>query len=333
MLPPVFLFWRVVKKPYICKVGFGRMRGSDAAPRVQAGTESAVCCRSESDLLNTNIMLQENLIRMYERSFRENRELPALTDYFKGEEFSYFSMAKQIAKLHLLFEKAGIKTGDKVAVLGRNNPRWCMAYIATLTYGAVVVPILQDFNANDIIHIINHSDSKLLFVGDNHWDVIDEERIPEVDAVFSLTDYHCIYEKSGNTLTRFIKDITRHYRKRYPNGFSAEDISYPQIDNGALALINYTSGTTGYSKGVMLSVNNLTGNVLFASKAVNTATGRPYFHRCGRTLSFLPLAHAYGCAFDFLTPLAVGGHITLLGRIPSPKILVEATGQPRAGEH
>ena len=261
---------------------------------------------------------------MYERSFRENRELPALTDYFKGEEFSYFSMAKQIAKLHLLFEKAGVKTGDKVAVLGRNNPRWCMAYIATLTYGAVVVPILQDFNANDIVHIINHSDSKLLFVGDNYWDVIDEERIPEVDAVFSLTDYHCIYEKNGTSLTRFVKDITRHYRKRYPNGFSVEDISYPQIGNDALALLNYTSGTTGYSKGVMLSVNNLTGNVLFALTAVNTVTGRPYFYRCGRTLSFLPLAHAYGCAFDFLTPLAAGGHITLLGKIPAPKILIEA---------
>lgn len=261
---------------------------------------------------------------MYERSFRENRELPALTDYFKGEEFSYFSMAKQIAKLHLLFEKAGVKTGDKVAVLGRNNPRWCMAYIATLTYGAVVVPILQDFNANDIVHIINHSDSKLLFVGDNYWDVIDEERIPEVDAVFSLTDYHCIYEKNGTSLTRFVKDITRHYRKRYPKGFSAEDISYPQIGNDALALVNYTSGTTGYSKGVMLSVNNLTGNVLFALNAVNTDTGRPYFYRCGRTLSFLPLAHAYGCAFDFLTPLAAGGHITLLGKIPAPKILIEA---------
>ena len=261
---------------------------------------------------------------MYERSFRENRELPALTDYFKGEEFSYFSMAKQIAKLHLLFEKAGVKTGDKVAVLGRNNPRWCMAYIATLTYGAVVVPILQDFNANDIMHIINHSDSKLLFVGDNYWDVIDEERIPEVDAVFSLTDYHCIYEKNGTSLTRFVKDITRHYRKRYPKGFSAEDISYPQIGNDALALVNYTSGTTGYSKGVMLSVNNLTGNVLFALNAVNIDTGRPYFYRCGRTLSFLPLAHAYGCAFDFLTPLAAGGHITLLGKIPAPKILIEA---------
>ena len=178
-------------------------------------------------------------------------------------------MAKQIAKLHLLFEKAGVKTGDKVAVLGRNNPRWCMAYIATLTYGAVVVPILQDFNANDIVHIINHSDSKLLFVGDNYWDVIDEERIPEVDAVFSLTDYHCIYEKNGTSLTRFVEDITRHYRKRYPKGFSAEDISYPQIGNDALALVNYTSGTTGYSKGVMLSVNNLTGNVLFALNAVN----------------------------------------------------------------
>lgn len=261
---------------------------------------------------------------MYERSFRENRELPALTDYFKGEEFSYFSMAKQIAKLHLLFEKAGVKTGDKVAVLGRNNPRWCMAYIATLTYGAVVVPILQDFNANDIVHIINHSDSKLLFVGDNYWDVIDEERIPEVEAVFSLTDYHCIYEKNGTSLTRFVKEITRHYRKRYPNGFSVEDISYPQIGNDALALLNYTSGTTGYSKGVMLSVNNLTGNVLFALTAVNTVTGRPYFYRCGRTLSFLPLAHAYGCAFDFLTPLAAGGHITLLGKIPAPKILIEA---------
>jgi len=163
-----------------------------------------------------------------------------------------------------------------------------------------------------------------MFIGDNYWDVIDEERIPEIRAVFSLTDYHCIYEKGDASLTRFVKNIARHYRRRYPNGFSTGDISYPQIPNDALALLNYTSGTTGYSKGVMLSVNNLTGNVIFASSAVNTVTGRAYFHRCGRTLSFLPLAHAYGCAFDFLTPLAVGGHVTLLGKIPSPKILIEA---------
>ena len=267
-------------------------------------------------------MLQENLLKIYETSFRENREMSALTDYFKGETFSYYEMAKEIAKIHLLFKKAGIKQGDKIALIGRNNPRWCITYMGTITYGAVIVPILQDFTPADIIHIINHSESRLLFLGDNFWDVIEEDQIKQIEAVFSLTDFHAIYERDGKSLTKFQRDIVKNYRTKYPRGFSVNDIKYPEIPNDQVVLLNYTSGTTGYSKGVMLTVNNLTSNVMFAATTINTQTGQRYFQKGGRTLSFL--AHAYGCAFDFLAPLAVGGHITLLGKIPAAKILLEA---------
>ena len=269
-------------------------------------------------------MLQENLIRMYEESFRTHRELPALTDYFMGETFSYYEMAKEISKLQLFFKKAEIRRGDKIALVGRNNPRWCITYLATITYGAVIVPILQDFAPADIVHIVNHSESRLLFVGDNYWDIIEEDEIARIDAVLSLTDFHVIYERRGKSLGVYMRDMVKNYRAKYKRGFSADDIKYPDIPNDQMVLLNYTSGTTGYSKGVMLTVNNLTGNVLVAKNARNTQTGTHYFVRGGRTLSFLPLAHAYGCAFDFLSPLAVGGHVTLLGKIPSPKILIEA---------
>ena len=218
-------------------------------------------------------MLEENLIKIYETSFRENREMPALTDYFKGETFSYYEMAKEIAKLHLLFKKAGVKKGDKIALIGRNNPRWCITYIATISYGAVIVPILQDFAPADIIHIINHSESKLLFLGDNFWDIIEEDQIRQIEAVFSLTDFNAIYERHGKALTKFQRDILKNYRSNYPRGFSVNDIKYPEIPNDEVILLNYTSGTTGYSKGVMLTVNNLTGNVSFARGMVNTQTG------------------------------------------------------------
>ncbi len=269
-------------------------------------------------------MLQENLIRIYEKSFRENTELPALTDYFKKETFTYGEMAGQIARIHLLFKRAGIRRGDKIALIGRNNPRWCITYISTITYGAVIVPILQDFTAADVVHIINHSESRLLFLGDNFWDMIEEDQIPMVTGVFSLTDFHVIFEREGNSITEYCAAMDTHFKETYPNGFSKEDIKYNEVPNDDIILLNYTSGTTGYSKGVMLTTNNLTGNVIFARDAVNTETGTLYFQKSGRTLSFLPLAHAYGCAFDFLTPLAVGGHVTLLGRIPTPKILMEA---------
>ena len=269
-------------------------------------------------------MLERNLIKIYEQSFRENREMAALTDYVKGETFSYYEVAKEVAKIHLMFKEAGIEKGDKIALIGRNNTRWCISYIATITYGAVIVPILQDFNPNDVINIVNHSESRLLFLGDNFWDDIEGEQIPGVEAVFSLTDFHVIYEREGNKITNYMKNIISHYRQAYPRGFSVADIKYPEIPNEAICLLNYTSGTTGSSKGVMLSVNNLTGNIGYAMDMINPENGEHFFRKGGRTLSFLPLAHAFGCSFDFLAPLACGAHVTLLGRIPSPKILVEA---------
>lgn len=169
-------------------------------------------------------MLQENLIRMYEESFRTHRELPALTDYFKGETFSYYEMAKEIAKLHLFFKKAEIRRGDKIALVGRNNPRWCITYLATITYGAVIVPILQDFAPADIVHIVNHSESRLLFVGDNYWDIIEEDEIARIDAVLSLTDFHVIYERRGKSLGVYMRDMVKNYRAKYKRGFSADDI-------------------------------------------------------------------------------------------------------------
>ncbi len=274
-------------------------------------------------------MLQENLIRIYEASFRDFRELPALTDYFKGETLSYFEVAKEIAKLHMLFKKTGLKPGDRVALIGRNTPKWCVTYLATITYGAVIVPILQDFAPSDVVHIINHSESRLLFVGEPYWDNIEEGQIRQIEGVISLTDFSVVYERSGKSITKFQQNILKHFRTKYSRGFTTNDIKYNDIDAQQMILLNYTSGTTGHSKGVMLSVNNLTGNVVFARNAHDKESGQYYFEKGGRWLSFLPLAHAYGCAFDFLTPLAIGGHVTLLGKIPSPKILLEAMAQVR----
>ena len=269
-------------------------------------------------------MIDANLIKMYEQSFRDNREMSAVTDYFSGETYSYYGFAKEVAKLHILFDEAGIKKGDKIALVGRNTPRWCAVYIATITYGAVIVPIMQTFTSNDIAHIVNHSESRLLFLTDSYWEGLDEEAVPEVEAVFSITDYHALYERDGEKLTKFVNAMTENYRKRYPNGFTVENIKYADVPNDALMVLSYTSGTTGYSKGVMLTVNNLTANVYYAVKKINKTTGQHWFQKGRRTLAFLPLAHAFGCAFDFLAPLAAGGHINLLGKMPTPKVLVEA---------
>ncbi len=273
--------------------------------------------------------MQENVIKIFENSFREHREMSALTDYFKGETFSYYELAKEIAKLHLLFKEAGIKQGDKIALIGRNNPRWCITWLATVTYGSVIVPILQDFAPTDIIHIINHSESRLLFLGDNYWDNIEPDQIEKIEAVFSLTDFHTIYERKGEKLTNFQQDIKKAYRKAYPRGFNVEDIKYVEVDDDQLMLLNYTSGTTGYSKGVMLTCENITGNVMMAFEAINPDNGEYYYQKGFRILSFLPLAHAFGCAFDFLAAMARGLHVTLLGKMPSPKILIEALSNVR----
>ncbi len=274
-------------------------------------------------------MLQANLIKLYEKSFRANSDISAVTDYFTGETYSYYGFANEIAKLHLLFDEAGIQQGDKIALVGRNTPRWCIAYMATITYGAVIVPIMQTFTSNDIAHIVNHSESRLLFLTDSFWDGLDEETLPKIEGVFSLTDFHVIFERESDKFTSFTNNMMDKYRQKYPNGFTVNDIKYPEIPADNLMVLSYTSGTTGYSKGVMLTGNNLCANVYYAITKVNKTTGNLWFQPSRKTLAFLPLAHAFGCAFDFLAPLAAGGHINLLGKMPTPKVLVEAMAKVR----
>ena len=254
---------------------------------------------------------------MYEASFKQNASLPAITDYFKKETISYFELAQKVASYHILFAKYGIKQGDKIALVGRNTPNWVITYISTITYGAVIVPILQDFNPKDIINIVNHSDSRLLFLSENIWETLDVEALEQVEAVVEYSDKKCLWERKEGSVSSLIANFETLFNERYPKGFTTDDIAYPEVTNDKVCIISYTSGTTGFSKGVMLTVNNVTANVLFALDH--------HFHFKGsRVLGLLPLAHAYGCAFDMLTPLSTGSHVTLLGKTPTPKILIEA---------
>lgn len=262
-------------------------------------------------------MIERNFIKIYENSFKDNWTLNALTDYSENETYRYEQVAVEIARIHLVFEKLGIRKGDKISLIGKNNIRWCIAYMSVVTYGAVIVPILQDFNPNDVHHIINHSDSVLLFVGDQNWENLEEEKLESIRAVFSLSDFRCLHQRDGENIREYIKALDVHFAQKYPSGFSVENVDYADVPNSELVLINYTSGTTGFSKGVMLTGNNLAGNVTFGVDSKLHFKG-------SRCVSFLPLAHAYGCSFDFLTPLATGGHVHLLGKIPSPKVLLKA---------
>ena len=260
---------------------------------------------------------EENLIKIYENSFRKNWDLDAVTDYGTTVTLTYGQIAERIAYLHLLFERVGIEMGDRIAVMGKNNSNWVTTYLATVTYGAVIVPILQDFKANDAIHIINHSESKLLFITDQIWENIDVEQVPDLQAVISLNTMDLITAGLPKTQAVDKMTIEELFAEKYPDGFTKDDVKYAERSNAELASINYTSGTTGFSKGVMTPMNALAGNVLFGFK-----TGL-VFPGC-RHVAFLPLAHAYGCAFDFLACLAAGGHTYLIGRTPSAKILLKA---------
>ena len=262
-------------------------------------------------------MIKENFIKLYENSFRESWDLPCYTDYGENTQYTYGQVAEEIARLHLLFKHCSLRRGDKISVIGKNNAHWCIAYMATITYGAIIVPILQDFTPNDVHHIVNHSESTFLFVSDNIWENLEEEALGNLRAVFSLTDYRCLHQRDGETIQKFMRNIDTAMKKAYPKGFQKENIIYTELSNDKVMLFNYTSGTTGFSKGVMLTGNNLAGNVTFGIRTGLLKKGE-------KVLSFLPLAHAYGCAFDFLTATAVGTHVTLLGKTPSPKILMKA---------
>lgn len=260
-------------------------------------------------------------MNLYQNAWADHFAMPALTDFTTSRTMTYGELGRRVARLHMFFEAAGLRHGDKIALLGKNTPTWITVFMASITYGTVIVPILNDFNPVDAVNIINHSDAVVLFVDDRIWDHISYDDLPEIRCVVSL-DTRKVLADRDPSLPKFVKNLTRKFNKRYPDGFAAHDIVYQSQKNDDLAIINYTSGTTGYSKGVMLTYDNIAGNVAFGVES------RLHYHG-SRALSFLPLAHAYGCAFDMLVPLAVGSHVTVLGRTPTPSILLKAMAQVR----
>jgi len=265
-------------------------------------------------------MVQENLIELFANSFRSNWDLPGYTNYGESQTFKYADIAKKVAELHILFEQCNIKRDDKIALIGKNSSQWAIAYIATVTYGAIVVPILHDFNPNDVEHIANHSESKLLFAEESIWETLENQKFSHVESVFSLQNFDCLNLLNQSKLDKELlnsANIAKLFGEKYPNGFSHEDIQYAEKSNSELASINYTSGTTGFSKGVMTLCNNLAGNIVFA---MNSKLLQPNF----RIVAFLPMAHAYGCAFDFLGSTCAGCHIYFINKIPTPQVLLKA---------
>lgn len=262
----------------------------------------------------------ENFIKIYERSFIENWDLPALSEFGKHNDLTYGQLTESIAMSHLLFESVGIKPGDKIALCGKDSADWVKVYMATVTYGAIIVPILAEFNPLDITHIVNHSEAVLFIVADNIWEHMEPTALINVKGVMSLESKKVLMEAPNVEMMRHIRLLKRRFNRKYPNGYTSDDVKFAERANSEVIEINYTSGTTGFSKGVMLTGENLAGNVCFGMYS-------ELHFRSSRCLAFLPLAHAYGCAFDMLTPLAVGSHITLLCKTPSPRVLLKALGE------
>lgn len=242
----------------------------------------------------------------------------ALTD-FKGQTCQYKDVARKIEKLHILFENAGVKPGDKIAVCGRNSVHWAVAFLATMTYGAVIVPILHEFKAEQVHNIVNHSEARLLFAGDVVYPTLDANEMPSIEGIVYLPDFSLKLSRS-EALTTARAHLNELFGKKYPERFTADDVHYLQQPDGeALAMINYTSGSTGNSKGVLIPFRALWSNYEFAVEVLGE-----FAHAGDRLVSMLPMAHMYGMAFEFLFEFLRGIHVHYLSRVPSPKVIIQA---------
>lgn len=248
-------------------------------------------------------------------SIQQHWELDALTDY-KGATLQYNDVARKIEKLHIMFEASGVAKGDKIALCGRNSAHWGVAFLAVLTYGAVAVPILHEFKADNVHNIVNHSDAKLLFVGDMVWENLNEAEMPNLEGIILINDYSLLVSRSER-LTYAREHLNEMFGRRYPRQFRREMISYHEDSPEELAMINYTSGTTSYSKGVMVPYRALWSNTRFAYEVLSLEPG-------DKIVSMLPMAHMYGMAFEFIYEFCCGCHIYYLTRVPSPKIIFQA---------
>lgn len=255
---------------------------------------------------------------LIEQSIISHWDSDALTDY-KGITLQYKDVARKIEKLHILFENSGVEHGDKIAICGRNCASWAVVFLATLTYGAVAVPVLHEFTADQIHNIVNHSEAKLLFVGDVVATVIDPTKMPSLEGIVYIPDYSLVVSRTDK-LTYAREHLNELFGKKYPKAFRQQHISYyKEKDPSELALINYTSGTTGFSKGVMLPYRALWSNIDFAKGVLGKT-----IKKGDNTISILPMAHMYGMSFEFLFEFLHGCHVFYLTRVPSPAIIAQA---------
>ena len=259
--------------------------------------------------------MENSFIAYIENSIKNNWDLNALTDY-DGATLQYKDVARKIEKIHILLEESGVKKGHKIAICGKNSSHWGVTFLAILTYGAVAVPILHEFKAENVHNIVNHSEAKLLFVGDVVWEGLNEDFMPGLHGVILMNDYTVEVSRS-NKLTNAREHLNELFGKKYPKNFRIENINYHKDQPEELALINYTSGTTSYSKGVMLPYRSLWSNTKFAFESLDLKAG-------DKTISMLPMAHMYGMAFEFLYEFSAGCQIFFLTRMPTPKIIFKA---------
>ncbi|WP_301748696.1 AMP-binding protein, partial [uncultured Duncaniella sp.] len=263
---------------------------------------------------------RESLNEYFRDSIRRNWNLPAFTD-LGATTMTYKDVARKIAKLHILYKEIGIVPGDKVALCGKNSSQWCVAFLATVTYGAVIVPILADFKPDNIQHLINHSDAKLAIIDEAVWEALNPDGMTRISGALCTRDFSLIHS-NDEKLTHTRAHLNELFGQAYPDRFTPEDVNYYKEDNDELCLISYTSGSTGFSKGVMLPYRSLWSNVRYCMDYLPSDPG-------DGVVCMLPLAHMYGLTIDMLRPFVSGNHIHVLTRTPSPRILVEAFAQVR----
>lgn len=259
----------------------------------------------------------QSVNKLLEKSFRENWDRPALSNY-KGQDLAYRDVARRIAKLHIAFEQCGLEKGDKVAICSRNQANWGVSFLAALTYGAVPVPILHEFKPGNIHYLVNHSEAKVLFVDDVIWENLSEAEMPGLYVVVQINNFNFLYSKTEE-MSQVRLHLNESFGHRYPNNFGPEDLDYYEDKADELALINYTSGTSGFSKGVMVPYRALWSNIEFAH-----VQAMPQLDNNTEVVSMLPSAHMYGMMFEFLFEMSVGAHVHFLTRVPSPKIIMQA---------
>lgn len=261
-------------------------------------------------------MEYKSVNKMFEKAFRDNWDCLALSNY-KGTTIFYRDLAERIAKIHILFEHCGLKQGDKVAICGRNQVNWAVSFLATMTYGAVPVPLLHEFKPGNIHHLVNHSEAKILFVDPTVWEGLSESEMPDLQAITRIDTFRLIYA-ANDKITYAREHLNSLFGEKYPESFGPESLNYYEDSPNELALINYTSGTSGFSKGVMIPYRTIQSNVEFAKVAV------PSLNNTSNVVAMLPSAHMYGLMFEVLYEIVCGAHIHFLTRIPSPKIIMQA---------